>query len=174
MRSIVKFLGILSISSLLFSFPAISHAATQAIPKVEDGMKQGDFALWLVHAIGAVKVQESGPIIQQAGRVPGHLPPGVRPNDAIQFLWGNLGVQVDGDWKKKEPMTKEKLLSILKGYDLNNDDKSLIEKLSDPNNTAGDIFQKIADVVKKYVKESYLNLMKAVFRVTPSPFVPAG
>ncbi len=93
MKRIILSLGILVFAFGLFlAFPATSHAQ----PELSEGMSQGDFALWLVKAIGAQS----------------KLPPAAGSEDAIEFLT-KLGVIPEGGWQKNEPISKELLASLL-------------------------------------------------------------
>jgi hypothetical protein len=64
--------------------------------ELQEGMTQGDFAMWLVQAINAQS----------------KLPPAAQAEDAIKFLT-ELGSIPEGGWQKDEPMTKELLASLL-------------------------------------------------------------
>lgn len=90
-RSIVT-LGILFICALFIAVPT----TVQAQPELSEGMSQGDFALWLVKAIGA-----------QA-----KIPPAATGEDAVKFLT-SLGIIPEGGWQKDEPITNELLASLL-------------------------------------------------------------
>lgn len=82
---------LLFVSALLLTFPISSFAQ-----ELKEGMTQGQFALWLVKAIGASS----------------KLPPAPGPEDAIKFLT-QLGSVPEGGWKKNEVMSKEALISLL-------------------------------------------------------------
>lgn len=86
-------LGIL----FVFAFFLFAPTALQAAEvELSDGMSQGDFAVWLVKAIGATS----------------KLPPAATGEDAIAFLTG-LGVIPEGGWQKDEPISNELLASLL-------------------------------------------------------------
>lgn len=110
MRRQIVSMGLLTCLALFLALPATLHAAIE----LADGMSQGDFALWLVDAIGAKS----------------KLPPAADGQDAIDFLT-KLGSIPEGGWQKKEPMTKELLSSLLEkpedGANLNWDD--LVKKV---------------------------------------------
>ncbi len=107
-RKTVAF-GILFAFALLLTLPGSSQAAD-----LKQGMTQGDFAAWLIKAIGA----ES------------KLPPAFGPEDAITFLT-QLGSIPEGGWKKNEEMTTQGLTSLLEkpeeGANLSWDD--LVQKV---------------------------------------------
>ena len=99
MRRLILPLGILFLG-LFLALPANSHAQIE----LQEGMTQGNFALWMVNAIGAMS----------------KLPPAATSEDAIKFLTG-LGFVPEGGWQKGEPMTKEALASLLEeGEDVSN------------------------------------------------------
>lgn len=85
--------GVLFLLAFLFALPNVSHA--QEV-ELEEGMTQGDFALWLVKAIGAQS----------------KLPPAAQAEDAIKFLT-ELGSIPEEGWQKDEPMTAELLAGLL-------------------------------------------------------------
>ena len=93
MRTHFVSMGILFVLGLLLVMPATSQA--QEI-ELKEGMTQGDFALWLVKAIGAQS----------------KLPPAGQAEDAIYFLT-QLGSVPEGGWQKGEALTKEALASLL-------------------------------------------------------------
>ena len=77
----------------LFTFS--SHALEDAdIP--QEGVTQGDFALWLVKAAGAE----------------GNLPPAAMQDDAIKYL-RNLGIQPKAGWDADKKLTRKDLLDML-------------------------------------------------------------
>lgn len=92
MRSRNMSLGILVCLAIFLALPV----TLQAEVELAEGMTQGDFALWLVDAIGAKS----------------KLPPAADAKDAVDFLT-QLGSIPEGGWQKDEPMTKELLASLL-------------------------------------------------------------
>ena len=111
MRRQLVTLGILFVLGLFMTLPATSHAEVE----LQEGMTQGDFALWLVKAIGADS----------------KLPPASVAEDAVKFLT-DLGVVPEGGWQKGEPMTKEALASLLEDEDAANSSwEELVEKVRD-------------------------------------------
>lgn len=93
MKNLTLSVGILFVLAILFAFPGTSRAEIE----LKEGMTQGDFALWLVDAIGGLS----------------KLPPAAQGEDAIKFLTDQLGIAPEGGWKKDDPMTKELLASLL-------------------------------------------------------------
>ena len=85
---------LLIVFGLFFAFPATSHAQEE----LQEGMSQGDFALWLVKAIDAQT----------------KLPPAATGEDAVAFLT-KLGIIPEGGWQKDETITNELLTSLLDG-----------------------------------------------------------
>lgn len=79
---------------LLLSLMVIAPVAFTA--ELGPDMTQGQFALWLVKAIGASS----------------KLPPAATEDDAINFLLG-LGVYPEDGWKKDEAISNEFLASLL-------------------------------------------------------------
>ncbi len=96
-------LSVFALLAFLFAYPI----TTQAV-ELKEGMTQGEFALWLVRAIGAL--QEPDP--QHGIGIKSKLPPGANADDAINFLTELAVVPKDG-WKKDEPITKELLADLL-------------------------------------------------------------
>lgn len=93
MRSHTLSLGIFLFSGILLtSLPATLHAQIE----LKEGMTQGDFALWLVNAVGAMS----------------KLPPAATSEDAINFLT-QLGTVPEEGWQKNELLTNEVLASLL-------------------------------------------------------------
>lgn len=84
-RQIVS-LGIFCILALFLTVPATSQAEIE----LKEGMTQGDFALWIVKAIGAQS----------------KLPPAATAEDAIKFLSG-LGIIPEAGWDKDGPISGE-------------------------------------------------------------------
>ena len=105
MRRLILSLGFMFFSGILLTTLPTPVHAEQGMPTQE--WTQGQFALWLVEAAGAIS----------------KLPPAATGVDAITFL-NKLGVAPEGGWKKDEKITKEFLLSLL------GDDKEGAEGLS--------------------------------------------
>lgn len=84
---------------LVFAFLLVLPALSQAV-ELTQGMTQGDFALWLVKAIGA----ES------------KLPPAYGAEDAVNLLT-QLGSIPEGGWQKNEEMTAGALAGLLENAD---------------------------------------------------------
>lgn len=80
---------------VLVSFLALPLSSMAQV-EFKEGMTQGDFALWLVEAIGAQT----------------KLPPAATGEDAIAFLT-QLGSIPEGGWQKDEAMSAEALASLL-------------------------------------------------------------
>lgn len=94
MKRITLSLGILVfVFGLFLALPTTSYAQKT---ELKEGMTQGDFAMWLVSAIGA----ES------------KLPPAYGAEEAIKFLT-DLGAIPEEGWQKGEEMTKELLTNLL-------------------------------------------------------------
>lgn len=74
----------------------ISFSANAAIPELSENMTQGQFAIWLVHAVGASS----------------KLPATPTEDDAIDFLM-KLNVQPKEGWQKNSVITKQFLASLL-------------------------------------------------------------
>ncbi len=117
---------ILSLGVLFFVIVGFSVTAAPTTSLAQSGApteewSQGQFALWVVKAAGAIS----------------KLPPAATGSDAIVFLT-KLGVIPEDGWKKDGKITKEFLLSLL-GDDsegaegLSFDD--LIQRLQDQVNT---------------------------------------
>ncbi len=97
MRRHMWSLGILLVGSLFLTMvPATLHAEIE----LKEGMSQGDFALWLVNAVGAMgKMSERYPA--------------ATGKDALDFLT-SLGVAPEGGWgKSDEALTKEMLCGLM-------------------------------------------------------------
>jgi hypothetical protein len=115
--------------------------------QLAEGMTQGEFALWLVKAVGALY----------------KLPPGANAQDAFVFL-SRLGMVPQGDWQADEKISKEFLASFL---DLKADEKSAL--LSDPKG-----FDKLAQKVLDLMQSRFDDARQGVFRVQgASGSVPA-
>lgn len=143
-RNLLRSAGVLLVTALLSALPGLLFAEEQAI-ELKEGMKQGDFALWLVKAIEA-----TSELSKQN--------PAYTAKDAINFLTG-LGAIPDPDkgWQKDEPMTKELLANLLEkpeeGANLSWDD--LVEK------------------VQKHIRMIFDKKKLGVFRVlAPTPSQP--
>ena len=80
---------------MLVVFAFIAPFAAQAV-ELGEGMTQGQFALWLVKAIGAQS----------------KLSPAATEDDAINFLLG-LGVYPEGNWDKDAKISNEFLASLI-------------------------------------------------------------
>jgi hypothetical protein len=80
-------------------FIALPAATLQAQPELSENMSQGDFALWLIKAIGAQT----------------NLPPAATSEDAIKFLV-ELGIVPEDGWQKDKPIST-KFLAELMGKD---------------------------------------------------------
>ncbi len=96
MRRHILSLGLLFVVVVGFFVTALptTSFAESGVPTEE--WSQGQFALWLVKAAGALS----------------KLPPAGTGTDATNFL-SRLGVVPEGGWKKDEKITKEFLLSLL-------------------------------------------------------------
>ena len=141
------YLGIAFTIALLLALPSLSQAE---VVELKEGMTQGDFALWLVQAIGGLQ----------------KLPPGANGEEAIQFLSGapdlrsgqssGLGIIPDGGWQKDEPMTKELLASLLE----------------DPEEGANlswdDLVKKVTERIQKLFDERKLAVFRVMSANTPS------
>lgn len=144
------------VSALFLAFPNLIHAE---IPELKEGMTQGDFALWMVQAIGALQ----------------KLPPGATAEEAIAFLGGEpdprsgqpasglamgMGIIPEGGWQKDEPMTKELLAGLLE----------------DPEEGANlsweELVEKVQARIQKLFDERRLGTFRAMSSGTPS--LPAG
>jgi hypothetical protein len=112
----------LSLIAILFAYPVASQAV-----ELKEGMTQGEFALWLVRAIGAL--QEPDP--QHAIGIKSKLPPGANADDAINFLT-QLAVVPKGGWEKDDPVTKELFVDLVGDPEVANlDFNDGAEKVSD-------------------------------------------
>lgn len=95
MKSSTMRVGVLLVLLASFiSFTGIAQAAEEGI--AQEGMSQGDFALWLVKAVGAQS----------------KLPPAATAEDAIAFLT-KLGIVPEEGWDKDSELSKETLASLL-------------------------------------------------------------
>gem|GEM_PF-6356647 len=111
------------------------------------GMNQGEFALWLVKAVGAM----------------GKLPTGANAEDAFDFL-ADLGMVPQGGWQADGTVTKEFLASLL---DLSEEEKNAL--LQDP-----DGFDKLLQKVYNLMQSRFDDVRAGVFRVqSASGSVPA-
>ena len=135
-RKTVAF-GILFVFALLLTLPGSSQAQ-----ELKQGMTQGDFAVWLIKAIGA----ES------------KLPPAFGPEDAINFLT-QLGSIPEGGWKKNEEMSTEALASLL-------------EKPEEGSNLSwDDLVQKVMDHIQKIFDNKKLGVFRVLSATAASPAV---
>ena len=102
-----KGLNLLLVIALLISIPGGVYA------DLAEGMSQGDFALWLVKAIGAQS----------------KLPPAATADEAIDFLQ-RLGVVPEGGWDKNGTVDSAFLKSLLgEGADTSGAFEELLEKV---------------------------------------------
>jgi len=83
-------------AAILACFISIASTANAAVPDLSEKMTQGQFALWLVAAVGASD----------------KLPAAATEQDAIDFLT-KLNVQPKEGWNKNEVITKAFLASLL-------------------------------------------------------------
>jgi len=105
-------------AAILACFISVS-TATAAVPDLSEGMTQGQFAIWLVAAVGALD----------------KLPADATEQDAIDFLT-KLNVQPKEGWKKNEVITKVFLASLLGDETLQSLDFSeLINRIKDRVNS---------------------------------------
>ena len=102
----------LFVLAIFVAFPGTSRVQAEGV-ELGAGMSQGDFALWLVKAIGAQS----------------KLPPAATAEDAINFFT-QLGVVPEGGWQKGEEMTVEALASLVEGDPAEGFDE-LVEKVRD-------------------------------------------
>lgn len=140
-------MGFAFVTALLLALP---NAAQAEIVELKEGMTQGDFALWMVQAIGALQ----------------KLPPGAKGEEAIQFLGGQpdprsgqstgLGIIPEGGWKKDEPITKELLATLL-------------EKPEEGANLSwDDLVQKVTERIQKLFDNRKLAVFRVMSSNTPS------
>lgn len=128
--------------------------------ELKEGMTQGDFALWLVKALGAqnhfLQAGETNP----KAAVNLLVNPAAGPEEAIKFLT-ELGSVPEGDWKKNEPITTEWLAGLL-------------EKPEEATNLSfDDLVAKVLEEVRG--KFQAIDKKQAVFRVLgATPSQPAG
>jgi len=136
-------------------------SASNAVPKLEEGMTQEKFASWLAYGVGMFGPQMQGPVTGLEAPVS----PAGQGREAInQFR--NLGLQPDPKWKRKKETTKEVLASFLPPDILPNDEKQALM-----NDQEG--FLKLADKVLKYAKSLWDEEKKGVFRVhAATPYLP--
>ena len=138
-----NFLKVLTVFVLSFCFLLSPVVSAQ----LEEGMTQGDFALWLVKAVGAMY----------------KLPPGADAQDAISFLT-RLGMVPQGDWQWDQKITNDFLASFL---DLSDQDKKAL--IQDPKG-----FDKLAEKVRDLLQNRFDDARQGVFRVQgASGSVPA-
>jgi hypothetical protein len=132
-----KPVGLLILSLLAFSF---AYPTTTQAVQLNEGMTQGDFAVWLLKAVQGYGPQAMGPGTQ----LQAPPPPAFQADEAIDFLM-NLGIQPAGGWKKDEPLTKEALASMLPDDVLPSEEKTSL--MGDP-----DGFNQLSEKVKDYVQ----------------------
>jgi len=138
-----NFLKVLMVA--VFAFCFMFSAVAQAAPT--EGMAQGDFAIWLVKAIGAM----------------GKLPSGANAQDAITFLT-DLGMVPQGGWNPDGKVTKDFLASLL---DLTEQEKNAL--MQDPQG-----FDKLSQKVYNLLQSRFDDVRAGVFRVqSASGSVPA-
>lgn len=131
----------------VFVFALCFMVTSVAMAELAEGMPQGDFALWLVKAVGATY----------------KLPPGARAQDAIAFLT-KLGMVPQGDWQPDGKVTKEFLTSLL---DLSANEKKTL--MDDPKG-----FDKLLAKVRDLLQSRFDDVRQGVFRVQgASGSVPA-
>ena len=114
----------------LFALFAMIAPFAGLAAKVTPDMTQGQFALWLVQAIGAMD----------------KLPPAATADDAINFLL-QLGVYPEGGWKKDSIINNEFLASLL------GDDS--LSSLS-----FEELIDRIVDQVEGLFNESHLGVFR--------------
>jgi len=135
MRKEIVGLGIfIFVIGLFITLPATSQAQVE----LKEGMTQGDFALWLVQAIGA-----------QA-----KLPPAGGADDAIYFLT-QLGAVPEGGWQKDDEMTTEALADLLGDED-------------SANLSWDDLVEKVRDHIQEIFDERKLGTFRALSPATAS------
>lgn len=125
------------IVTFVFCFMFASFAQAE-IGSVSEDMTQGDFALWLVRAVGAMY----------------KLPPGANDKDAVAFLT-TLGLVPQGNWQTDEKISKEFLASLL---DIPDSEKEAL--LKDPQG-----FDKLLQKVKDLLQSRFDDARQGVFRV---------
>ncbi|HNV87159.1 MAG TPA: hypothetical protein PKL97_09405 [Candidatus Omnitrophota bacterium] len=128
-------------------FIACLMLASVCFAQPTEGMNQGEFALWLVKAVGAM----------------GKLPTGANAQDAFDFLTG-LGMVPQGGWQADGTVTKAFLASLL---DLPESEVNAL--MQDP-----DGFNKLLDKVYNLLQSRFDDARSGVFRVqSASGSVPA-
>ena len=134
MRGKIVSLGILFFLGLFLAVPLTSQAEVE----LKEGMSQGDFALWVVKAIGAQT----------------KLPPAATGEDAIKFLT-SLGIIPEGGWQKDEALSNEALASL-------SDDPEAASLSFD------ELVEKVRDHVQSLFDEKALGVFRAQSSGTPS------
>ena len=125
--------------SLVFAFfLGFATTARAAESELKEGMSQGDFARWLIKAVGAED----------------RLPPAFIAEDAIKFL-SELGVVPEGGWQKEQAVTKEFLQSLLDDEDK---DKLSFEEL----------VERVRSKVQNIFNDKKLGVFRAQASGTPS------
>lgn len=142
MKRITVSLGIMFVLAFLLAVPT----SVQALDiELKEGMTQGDFAIWLVKAIGAENKPES------------KLPPAYGAEEAIKFLT-DLGAAPEEGWQKGEEATKELLASLLE----------------DPEEGANLSWDELVEKVRDRIQDIFDERKLGVFRVlAPTPSLPA-
>ena len=134
MRGKIVSLGILFFLGLFLAMPLTSQAEIE----LKEGMSQGDFALWVVKAIGAQS----------------KLPPAATGEDAIKFLT-SLGIIPEGGWQKDEAFSNEALASL-------SDDPEAA------NLSFDELVEKVRENVQNLFNETTLGVFRAQSSGTPS------
>lgn len=134
MKGKIVSLGILFFLGLFLAVPLTSQAEVE----LKEGMSQGDFALWIVKAIGAQT----------------KLPPAATGEDAIKFLT-SLGIIPEGGWQKDEALSNEALVSL-------SDDPEAA------NLSFDELVEKVRENVQNLFNETALGVFRAQSSGTPS------
>ena len=161
MRSASRLFGLFSIFTLLFFAASQNLHAEDPQYKLKEGMTQGQFAQWLVLAIGGAENMSNG-FHGDLGFKKGAA---INENTAIDFL-NNLtretngvqsGVAPKDGWQKKEVMTKDLLVSLLPENLQETDEiKNLL------NDTNPESFDTLAGKVREYIK---IGVKQGVWRI---------
>lgn len=155
MKKEIVSLGIfVFVLGLFLTLPATSQAQVE----LKEGMTQGDFALWLVKAIGAQSLDflTPGEVQQKQAPVNFLLNPAAGSEEAIEFLT-QLGSIPEGGWKKDEEMTKAALADLLGDKDA-------------ANLSWDDLVKKVRDYIQSIFDERKLGTFRVL---APTPSVPA-
>ena len=146
-RRFVTLTALVMTMALLISFPA-----TNAKAELQEGMSQGDFALWLVKSVYALSNQRQYPPVDQ-------FAPAANAENAIRFLSDpKMGLIPEGGWKKDDPMTAALLKSLLP----NPDDPSLA------NASFSDLAGKLRDYLEMIFDQQHLGIFGIQNGGTPS------